>query len=233
MSADDRADRDATNDAAEVTRPARDVLPEGVPVEMPPLPAVLRVTSEQQFKALGDPIRGRILQMVHFRPSTAKQIATALGASPGAIGHHLRVLEDAGFVQVVARRLINNLTIAKYYARTAATFVFDFRRELTGDTPTELVLLDQARDELLAALPLVHEGALLDAWFPHRQLSPGRMRLYLERIVQLVSDFLSEAPDPDGHVYSLFITTYRSPLYVQPPHTSDSSAGTGESTPHG
>jgi DNA-binding transcriptional ArsR family regulator len=210
---------------------ALDVLPESVPVEMPTLPAALRVTSEQQFKALVDSLRGRILQIVDFRPATAKQIATALGASPGAIGYHLQVLEDAGLVQVVARRLINNLTIAKYYTRSAATFVFDFPRELTGDMPTELVLLDQARDELLAALPLVREGALLDAWFPHRQLSRERMGVYLKRIQRLVADFLAEAPDPDGHVYSLFITTYRSPPYAQPPRTTDSSAGAEGSMP--
>ncbi len=214
MPGDDAAHDDATYSAL-------DVLPEGVPVAMPPLPAVLRVTTEQQFKALGDSVRGRILQIVHFRPATAKQIATTLGASPGAIGHHLQVLEDAGLVQVVARRLINNLTVAKYYTRTAATFVFDFPRELTGETPTELVLLDQARDELLAALPLIRDGALLDAWFPHRQMSRDRMRVYLERITQLVSDFLAEAHDPDGHVYSLFITTYRSPPYAQPPTPPD------------
>jgi hypothetical protein len=93
------------------------------------------------------------------------------------------------------------------------------------------VLLDQARDELLAALPLVREGALLDAWFPHRQLSRERMGVYLKRVEQLVADFLAEAPNPDGHVYSLFVTTYRSPPYAQPPRTMDSGAGAEESTP--
>src|SRR5260221_12049528 len=73
----------------------------------------------------------------------------------------------------------------------------------------------QARDELLAALPLVREGALLDAWFPHRQLSRERVIHYLRRINRLVEDFLAEMPDPDGHVYGLFVTTYRSPPYAQ------------------
>jgi DNA-binding transcriptional ArsR family regulator len=197
-----------------------EILPESITVEMPALPPWLRVTTEQQFKALGDPLRARILQIVQFRPATAKQIASELGSSPGAIGHHLQVLERAGLVQVVARRLINNLTVAKYYTRTAAIFVLDFPRTMTGDTPAELILLDQARDELVAALPLLKEGALLDAWYPHKRLAPERMRVYHQRIEQLVQDFLREAPDPEGHVYSLFITTFRSARYVQPPRDS-------------
>lgn len=201
-----------------------EVLPDHVPVEMPQLPPFLRVTTEQQFKALGDPLRGRILEVIRYRPATAKQIATELGATPGGIGHHLNVLEQAGFVQVVARRLINNLTVAKYYTRTAATFVFDFPRALTGETPIELVLLDQARDELVAALPDIPAGALLDAWFPHKRLAPDRMHLYYERIQRLVEDFLAEPTDPAGRVYSLFITSFRSPRYTQPAPNPDQLA---------
>ena len=198
-----------------------DVLPESVPVDMPRLPPWQRVTTEQQFKALGDPLRGRILQMVHYRPATAKQIATELGSTPGAIGHHLQVLERAGLVQVIAKRLINNLTVAKYYTRTAAVFVLDFPPAMTGDTPMELIVLDQARDELTATLPVVSkEESLLDAWFPHKQLARERMRTYHQRIEQLVDDFLREAPDPEGEVFSLFITTFRSPRYAQPPRPS-------------
>jgi DNA-binding transcriptional ArsR family regulator len=72
------------------------------------------------------PGRTRVQQAVQFRPATAKQLAVALRSTPGAIGHHLHVLEEAGLVQVVARRLINNLTVATYYTRTAASFLLDF-----------------------------------------------------------------------------------------------------------
>jgi DNA-binding transcriptional ArsR family regulator len=198
-----------------------DILPERVPVEMPQLPPWRRVTTEQQFKALGDPLRGRMLQMLRYRSATAKQIAMELGSTPGAIGHHLQVLERAGLVQVVARRLINNLTVAKYYSRTAAVFVLDFPPSLSGNTPIELILLDQARDELSATLPVASkEEALLDAWFPHKRLAHERMRLYRQRIEQLVDEFLRETPDPSGEVFSLFITSFRAPSYAQPPRAA-------------
>ena len=200
-------------------------------MEMPALPPTLRVTTEQQFKALGHPLRARILQAVQFHPATAKQLAVALGSTPGAIGHHLRMLEGAGLVQVVARRLINNLTIATYYTRTAAIFDLAFPREVSGESSIEVVLLHQVRDEMVAALPQAREGALMDAWFPHKQLAPQRMRVYHRRIQRLIDGFLAEAPDPDGRVYSLFVTAFRSPPYMQPREPLPDSGGPADSSP--
>src|SRR5579864_8443057 len=77
------------------------VLPENVPVSMPELPISITISSVQQFKAISDPIRSRILGIIQNQPATAKQIADLLGASPGAIGHHLHVLEAAGLAKVI------------------------------------------------------------------------------------------------------------------------------------
>jgi hypothetical protein len=75
-----------------------EALPEEAPVTMPDLPPTLLVTTEQQFKAVSDPMRGRIIQVLRTQPATAKQLADLLGATTGAIGHHLQVLEAAGLV---------------------------------------------------------------------------------------------------------------------------------------
>src|SRR5437879_1347381 len=84
-------------DRQEYTVQAREAtLPEGVPVVMPELPLRLDITTEQQLKAFGDPVRTRILGIIQNQPATAKQIADRLGYSPGAVGHHLQVLEEAG-----------------------------------------------------------------------------------------------------------------------------------------
>src|SRR5438270_7040729 len=100
------------------------VLPEDVPVVMPELPTRLVISTMQQFKAMSDPIRSRILGIIQNQPATAKQLADRLGASPGAIGHHLHVLEEAGMAKVVARRIMHGI-VANYYTRTARIFVVD------------------------------------------------------------------------------------------------------------
>ena len=68
----------------------RTVLPENVPLSMPELPLTRVINTLQQFKAINDPIRSRILGIIQNQPATAKQIADRLGATPGAIGHHLQ-----------------------------------------------------------------------------------------------------------------------------------------------
>src|SRR5262249_32758062 len=105
MAASQHAQRKSTAREG-VAQSAVEVLPEDVPVTMPDLPPMFTITTEQQLKALGDPTRTRILSIIQNQPATAKQIADNLGATPGTIGHHLQVLEEAGLAQVVARRLV-------------------------------------------------------------------------------------------------------------------------------
>src|SRR5215467_8734825 len=126
------------------------VLPDNVPVVMPELPTRLYITTAQQFKAASDPTRSRILGIIQNQPATAKQIADRLGATPGAIGHHLRVLEAAGLAQVVARRLVRGI-VANYYTRTARIFTYDLPREVTGDTSMNLEIITKAYQELAEA----------------------------------------------------------------------------------
>src|SRR5579859_2731707 len=107
------------------------LLSDDVPVSMPDLPARLIISTEQQFKAISDMVRSRILGVIQYQPLTAKQIAQRLQATPGAIGHHLRVLEEAGLVQVVARRLTRGI-VASYYTRAARIFFFDLPEDVSG-----------------------------------------------------------------------------------------------------
>ena len=58
------------------------VLPGNVPVTMPQLPVHIVINTAQQFKAISDPIRSRILGIIQNQPATAKQIADSLGSQP-------------------------------------------------------------------------------------------------------------------------------------------------------
>src|SRR5689334_21858534 len=97
------------------------VLPGDVPVVMPDLPLRRVISTEQELKAIGDRTRSRILGIIQNQPATAKQIADRLGATPGAIGYHLHILEAAGLAQIVARRITRGI-VANYYTRTALFF---------------------------------------------------------------------------------------------------------------
>src|SRR2546426_6749449 len=192
------------------------VLPEDVPVSMPELPISITINSIQQFKAISDPTRSRILGIIQNQPATARQIADRLGASPGAIGHHLHVLEAAGLAQVIARRIMRGI-VANYYTRTARIFTYELPPEVAGNTSIGLEIMTQARDELAEALVTIEEDPLRTESFPHIRLSPERASAYFERLQALVDDILHETPDPDGEVFGIFVSMFKAPAYLQGP----------------
>ena len=199
------------------------VLPEDVPVIMPELPTGLTITTAQQFKAISDPTRSRILGIIQNQPATAKQIADRLDATPGAIGHHLHVLEAAGLAKVIARRLVRGI-VANYYTRTARIFLYDLPEEIKGDLSVELDIMTRARDELAEAIVTVDDPLRKDG-FPHIRLSQERAETYHERLEALIDEMLNEAPDPSGEVYGIFIAMFKAPAYMQ---GSSTSVSTGE-----
>ncbi len=201
------------------------VLPQDVSVAMPDLPPSLVIDTVQQFKAISDPMRSRILGIIQNQPATAKQIADRLGATPGAIGHHLRVLEAAGLAKIVARRLVRGI-VANYYTRTARIFEYQLPREVTGDTSIGLDIITKARDELAEAEEYIVEDVYRNEAFPHIRLSPERARYYSERLEALLEDILHETPDPDGKVYGIYFAMFMAPAYMQGPSTSIPSEST-------
>lgn len=192
-----------------------EVLAEGVPVNMPELPTHLVVNTTQQFKALGDPMRWRILGVITSQPATAKQVATLLKIAPGTAGHHLQVLEAAGLARVVARRLLVHGIVAKYYTRSARLFIFDYPTEVRGTTSVSLDILAGIRDEMTSVLATGEDDCALQVGFPHIRLAPERAQVYAERLQALLDDFLDEASDPAGQVYGLGFAYFKAPPYMQ------------------
>jgi DNA-binding transcriptional ArsR family regulator len=198
----------------EIKETETEILPGDVPVTMPELPPRLVLTTMAHFKAMSDPMRARILAIILNEPATAKQLATRLGATPGAIGHHLHVLEEAGLAQVVARRLVRGI-VAKYYTRTARLFVFDMPPDVTGPHAMELDLLTRARDELAETLTSTTGDPCREASFVHVRLTPERALVYQARLTTLIDDLLQEPQNAEGTVYGLALALFESPPYLQ------------------
>ena len=201
------------------------LLTDDVPVTMPQLSPKLRVHTVQQFKALGDPTRERILRIIKHEPLTARQLGARLNIPPGTIGHHLQVLEAAGLAQIVARRLVHGI-VAKYYTRTARLFQFDFPSEITPGSEVTLKFLTDAREELAEAL-IADEEHPADRFidekgegccatsFPHARLSRERALAFSQRLNALIEEFATAEPDPAGKVYALSTAFFLAPPYAQ------------------
>ncbi|MEU8762380.1 helix-turn-helix domain-containing protein [Streptomyces sp. NPDC048659] len=82
------------------------------------LPESLRVTTDEQLRAVSNLTRHRIMAVLRFEPSTITQIAERVGLAKGSSSYHVRLLERAGIVEVVRTRKVRGVT-ERYYAMAA------------------------------------------------------------------------------------------------------------------
>jgi len=107
---------------------------------------VAAAATPQQFKALGHPMRHRLLFALGQGEATISQLAATLGSNKGNIAHHLKVLTDAGLALPAGTRQVRGGT-EQYYQRTAR------RLELPGGEGTAQagVMLQAVADEMATA----------------------------------------------------------------------------------
>lgn len=84
---------------------------------------VAAVATTQQFKALGHPMRHRLLFALGQGEATISQLAVTLGSNKGNIAHHLKVLTDAGLALPAGTRQVRGGT-EQYYRRAHRSLQF-------------------------------------------------------------------------------------------------------------
>jgi DNA-binding transcriptional ArsR family regulator len=103
------------------------------------------VSTPEQFKALGHPMRHRLLFALGQGEATISQLAASLGSNKGNIAHHLRVLADAGLVRQEGTRSVRGGT-EQYYRRVSRGLIYN-------DPPTTEVTFRALAAEIAAAEP--------------------------------------------------------------------------------
>ena len=83
----------------------------------------LVVAEPKQLKAMADPLRTQLIQLLRDRARSTQEISEELGLPKGTVGHHLKVLEAAGLIRVVRTRKVRAMT-EKFYGRTARLFLY-------------------------------------------------------------------------------------------------------------
>ena len=96
-----------------------DETPTGAPARPAPEPLILQ--TPEHFKALGHPVRHRIVNVLRQRPATLGQLAAAMGLAKGTISFHIKVLRAAGLVQLTGTRHVRGGT-EQYFALVADGF---------------------------------------------------------------------------------------------------------------
>lgn len=169
----------------------------------------LRLTTPEQLKALGDSTRQKILAFLGQQSATTKQLAEALGQPKGTIGHHLKVLQEAGLIRVVRTRLVRAIT-EKYYGRVARVYRTSTTIGSAGQPDNTLVQemvglgLRQALEEMAFSTDPDDPSMSL---IVHARIPAKEARRFVKRLEALADEF-SQQMVPGEKVYGLAASVY-------------------------
>ena len=154
----------------------------------------LIVAEPAQLKAMADPFRTQLIQLLRDRARSTQELSEELSVPKGTVGHHLKVLEAADLIRVVRTRKVRAVT-EKFYGRTARLFLFQ-TEDPADSRALSAVTLRQAAGEVEVAR-LVSGFGLVRA-----RLTGKDLERFERRTKKLLDDFRS-ADTPGGTPSSL------------------------------
>ncbi len=165
------------------------------------LPDSVSAETPRQLKALAQPIRVRILDLVLERAATVSELAEALGRPKSSVAHHVETLLKAGLVQVVRTRRVRAID-ERFYGRTGRTIIYGKGTAPTGATDQNF---------LVEATKEVRSGAEVTSTIRHARIAEDQLDEFFERVVELAEDFTRLPREGDtvvGFVAAVYPTDY-------------------------
>jgi DNA-binding transcriptional ArsR family regulator len=162
------------------------------------LTATVAVETPAQYKAVAEPLRREVLDLVMERAATVTELAAALGRPKGTMAYHVRVLEEAGLLRVVRTRRVRAIE-ERFYGRTGRTIVFG--QPPSGD---KLDLLAEAWGELPA------DRELIRSTLRHARVPAEAAEEFFAAVVALAEEFTRLARGGDtvyGFLGAVFPTS--------------------------
>ena len=123
------------------------------------------VSDLETLRAIADPLRVQILELMEGQSLTVKQVAEKLGLAPSKLYYHFGALEKLGLIEVAETRMVANMQEKKFRSNADLLDVdpalFNFSKE--GDNePINILLafdfLDAPLDETLTLLGCIVFG---------------------------------------------------------------------------
>ena len=176
----------------------------------------MELTSADQVRAIGHPLRTTILGLLHERAATVTEMATAVGRPKSTVAHHVNVLQRAGLVQVVRTRRVRAID-ERYYGRTARMFYVGVgKRSEDGSLPLDFNDFDVAASESQAA----YESHQLWSFIRHARIPRERAAEFWARGMDLVQEF-ERLPRSGAITYGFVAGVYPIPDYPALPDAEE------------
>jgi len=163
----------------------------------------IALTRPAQVKALGHPLRNTILGLLHERAATVTELAAAVERPKSTVAHHVKVLVEAGLVQVVRTRRVRAIE-ERFYGRTARMFYVAVEQSPEADDmPRDFNDFEVAARESAEAF----DDGKLWGFIRHARISETQASEFWERMAELVTEF-DRLPRSGDTVYGFAVGVY-------------------------
>lgn len=136
--------------------------------------------SPARLKALGNPLRALILDLVLERAMTVTELAARVRKPRGTVAHHVGVLAAAGLLKVTGTRRVRAIE-ERFYGRTAHTIIFP-DEATDGDLP----FIADARAEADLSAGNEDTGGFT---LRHARIPAELAQEFTERVMALANEF--------------------------------------------
>jgi DNA-binding transcriptional ArsR family regulator len=160
----------------------------------------------EQLKALGHPLRVRVLEMLGQEDEwqlTNRELAQRLGVDPGHLHFHVRMLLKAGLIELAD----DGAGREKPYRAVAKTF----------RVAPELLASGGARDIQAAMIDQVQRAHALYSGQGEFRGAQLELRLSLDRALEMITAFMSAARDVENEGAGKIVLT----LFAHPPASQE------------
>ena len=163
----------------------------------------IALTAPSQVKAIGHPVRTTILGLLHERAATVSELAVALERPKSTVAHHVKVLAEAGLVQVVGPggcgRSRSVSTAARHGCSTSPSSGAQTATTCHGTSTTSRSLLGSRWRR-------IGDGKLW-GFIRHARISEAQASEFWERMAELVAEF-DRLPRSGETVYGFAVGVY-------------------------
>jgi DNA-binding transcriptional ArsR family regulator len=157
----------------------------------------VRADTSARMKALGDPLRMAIVDLVLERAMTVTELAERLRRPKGSVAYHVNVLVEAGLLRIVRTHKVRAID-ERYYGRVGRTIVFEH-------APGEVPFLAEMVAEVDLEVP--EDKATVGYTYRHARIPRERAQEYLDRLQAIALEFIDEPRDGDVE-YGMYIGVF-------------------------
>jgi DNA-binding transcriptional ArsR family regulator len=167
------------------------------------LETMLVVTAPAQLRALADPLRGTLLELLLERAATVTELAQAVDRPKSTVAYHVNLLVDAGLLRVVRTRRVRAID-ERYYGRVARTvYVGALSRPEDKQVVAAMNGLAMAAAESVPA----HAADDVRCTLLHARIPVEEMRNFWAEVMELARRF-AQIPRSGDQVYGFVAGLY-------------------------